>query len=124
MSKCDPCKDKRKGALTRGMLNRKITIQEVQTVVSPEGIPEETWVDVMTLFAYREPLATRSWEYFEAAAIQAEKTVRYKIRYRKGILPNMRVVDEGRIYNIKVVMDDVYGDRTETYLMTQELEDG
>jgi SPP1 family predicted phage head-tail adaptor len=110
--------------LTASDLNRRITIQQKQTVVDPEGIPTETWTPVCTVWAAREPLAARAREYFSAAAINAEMTVRYRIRYRQGITPDMRVVDEGRIYNITTVLDDVDGKRRETHLMTQGAQNG
>lgn len=105
-------------------LNRKITIQQYTSTIDPEGIPIEEWVDVATLWADRKPLNGR--EYFAAAAINAEKTVKYRIRYRKGILPNMRLFDviDGVYYNIAAVLDDYYGDRTQTHLMCEVIDDG
>lgn len=105
-------------------LNRKITIQQAENTVDPEGIPVESWSDVMTIWSNRKPLSGR--EYFEAAAINAEKTVKYRTRYRRGIYPNMRLVDhlDGRIYKIVAVLDDYYGDRTQTHLMVELVEDG
>ena len=105
-------------------LNRKITIQQVTNSVDAEGIFTESWVDFAVLRANRKPLSGR--EYFEAAAINAEKTVKYRIRYRKGILPNMRLIDalDGKTYNIVAVLDDYYGDRTQTHLMCEVTEDG
>lgn len=106
-------------------MNRKITIQQQTTGTDPEGIPlPATWADVFKGFAAREPLRGR--EFFEAAASNAEKTVRYKMRYRTGIEEDMRLIDtrDNKTYVIKAVLDDVYGDRTETHLMTEEVSDG
>lgn len=105
-------------------LNRKITIQKVMNAVDPEGIPIEEWTNVATLWSNRKPLSGR--EYFEAAAINAEKTIKYRIRYRRDILPNMRIFDvlDGKYYSIKAVLDDYYGDRTQTHLMCELIEDG
>ncbi|ELK43997.1 phage head-tail adaptor [Brevibacillus agri BAB-2500] len=115
-----------KSRLLVNKMNRRITIQEKQTVVDPEGIPTESWADVATLWAAREPLIAGAREFFSAAAINAEKTVRYAIRYRPGILPSMRLVDkqDGLTYEIKAVLDDVLGDRTQTHIMAEVLADG
>lgn len=105
-------------------LNRRITIQQLTNTVDDEGIPVETWTDVCTVWAARSPLSGK--EYFAAAAANAEKTVKYRIRYRPGVLPNMRLVDhrDGVTYEIKAVLDDYYGDRTQTHLMCEVVEDG
>ncbi|MFW5438746.1 phage head closure protein [Paenibacillus apiarius] len=113
--------------LTTSELNRRITIQQKTVLTDQEGILQEKWVPVCTIWAKREPIRGR--EYFEAAATNAEKTVRYKVRYRLGILPEMRIIDGkkkvndeeiDRVYHIVAVLDDVHGDRTETHLMTEE----
>jgi SPP1 family predicted phage head-tail adaptor len=125
------CKPKRKNALTPNMLNHKIFIQSETSTINDEGIPISVWTTVMTLFAFREPL--RGNEFFQAAAVTSEKTVRYKIRYRLGITAAMRIVDGkkivngvqlDRIYKITATLDDAYGDRTETHLMALEFEGG
>ena len=75
------------------------------------------------LFTHPEnPIQGR--EFFAAAAAQAENTVRYKMRYTKDIKSDMRLVDDGRIYDITAVLDDVYGDRTETHVMAVERTNG
>lgn len=100
-------------------LSRRITIQEKQTVRDEEGTAITKWVDLITIWATRKPLRGR--EFFEAAAIQYENTIRYEIRYREGLKEGMRVVEKGRTYSIYAVLDDVYGDRTLSHLMTQEV---
>ncbi|MGF6356766.1 SPP1 family predicted phage head-tail adaptor [Paenibacillus sp. 4624] len=105
-------------------LNRRILLQRKSNGTEDDSgyptDPAETWEDVMTLYASREPLRGR--EFFTAAAANAELTLRYKIRYRDGITPDMRFKDlnNGRICNITAVLDDPYGDRTETHLMALE----
>lgn len=101
-------------------LDRRVTVQKKATITDPEGIPVEGWADVVTIWAARRTLRGR--EYFAAAAVNAENTVRFEIRYRTGILADMRLIDlkDNRTYNIHAVLDDVQGDRTETHLMTTE----
>lgn len=108
-------------------LNRRVTIQRKGRKVDDAGFPirdPKEWEDVDTLWAAREPIRGR--EFFSAAADRAEITVRYKIRYREGITSEMRLVDtrDNRIYEIKVPLDDVFDDRTETHLLVAELSNG
>jgi len=107
-----------------GKLRQRITIQRKSRDEDDSGYPipkpdTEEWEDVATVWAAREPLRGR--EFFAAAAVQYEKTVRFRIRYRKGIKPGMRVLCDGVAYEIYAVLDDVHGDRTETHLMTTEV---
>lgn len=113
--------------LNAGKLNRKIAIQHFSTVgVDEEGIPTKDWVTTMTLWSSRKPLTNRWREYFQAAGLNAEKMLKYEIRYRPdgGITENMRLIDHGKTHELKAILDDVHGDRTETWLMAQELTDG
>jgi len=113
--------------LNTGKLNRRVVIQKKGRAVDDAGFPiggPDQWEDVFTVWASREPLRGR--EYFAAAAAQAETTVRYKMRYREGITSDMRLVDlkDNRIYELSAVLDDPFGDRTETHLMTTEASNG
>lgn len=103
-------------------LNTRIVIQHQKNVRGTDGIVKKEWVDFVPAWAAREPMSGR--EYFKAAAVQAEKTVRFRIRYRTGITEAMRVLCKGRSYKINAVLDDVKGDRTETHLMTEEVSPG
>lgn len=105
-------------------LNRRITLQGKKTVLDREGTPIESWVDVATIWAARNPLTAK--EFFAAATVNAEKAVKYRIRYRPGILEDMRLIDQrdGVAYEIKGVLDDIYGDRTETHIIAEVLSDG
>lgn len=104
--------------------DRRITIQKFTSTVDDEGIPTEEWTDVITLWAKRKPLNTRWREYFQAAGMNAEKMFQYEIRYREGITEEMRIVEGDRTLEIKAVLDDVHGDRTETWIMALELTPG
>ena len=78
------------------------------------------------LWAFRKPLTTRWREYFQAAGINAEKMWQYEIRYRplEDIKEEMRLLERGKSHDIKAVLEDVHGDRTETYIMALEVGDG
>lgn len=114
--------------------NRRIHIQEKKAKLDPEGIPVgEKWDTVNTLWAFRKPLTSRWREYFQSAGLNVEKMFQYEIRYREGITEDLRIVNgtrvvngvrEERTFEIKAVLDDVHGDRTETWIMAEELTTG
>ena len=124
---CRGCGPKRPNGVDRNKLNRKITIQQHTTIsVDNEGIATTGWADLVTVWAFRKPLTNRWREFYQAAGENAEKMLQYEIRYRpaEDIMPDMRIVDKGKIYELKAALHDVHGDRTETWLMAQELTDG
>lgn len=86
-----------------------------------EGIVTETWTDFATVWAAVEPLRGR--EYFEAAAINAENTVRIRLRYKAGVKPDMRVIYSGRIFYIASVID-INERHQEMHLMCREVTAG
>lgn len=100
-------------------LNRRVTFQRKVRGKGPGGIPTEAWSDVVTVWAAKDPLRTR--EFFAAAAVNAEDTVKFRVRYRTDIKPDMRIVDDGRVYSITGVQEDPLGDRTETRIMAREV---
>lgn len=105
--------------------DRRITIQHMATSVDEEGVVTKDWAPLITLWAKRKPLTTRWREYFQAAGMNAEKMFQYEIRYREGITEEMRLVDGAdRTLEIKAVLDDIHGDRTETCIMALELTAG
>lgn len=117
---------KYKPPLNTGKLNRRIVFQKYVPKKDEAGFPskDKVWETQFALYASREPLRGR--EYFAASAAQAENTVRFKMRYSKDkqITSNMRLVDGERVYDIKAVLDDVYGDRTQTHIMAVERTNG
>ncbi len=88
---------------TAGILRHRVTLQECVSGQDEAGQPIDAWQDVATVWAAVEPLRGR--EYFAAAQVQAEVTTRIRIRYRKGIRPDMRVRYGERTYNINAVID-------------------
>ena len=87
-----------------GELNRRIIIQQVSPVVSENGFETEAWTDYKTVWASVSNLYGR--EYFAAMAVNAENTVKFKIRYKVGITTDMRISFGGKYYNINSI-DDV-----------------
>lgn len=84
-----------------GALNKRITLQELKTNINENGFEIEEWIDFKTIWAEVTNLYGR--EYFEAAAVQMENTVKFTIRYLDGIDTSMRILFKGRHYNIKSI---------------------
>lgn len=91
--------------MNAGALRHRITIDElVITQDSDTGAVEETWAEFCSVWAAIIPLSGR--EFVAASAIQDSVNTRITIRWREGILPEMRVHHAGAIYNIKAVLPD------------------
>ena len=81
-----------------GELNKRITFQRLTTTTNENGFEVEEWEDFKTVWAAVTNLHGR--EYFEAAAVQRENTVKFTIRYLKDIDTSMRILFQGKQYNI------------------------
>lgn len=85
-----------------GKLRHRVTIQRRATG-SPDrtasGAPDDTWIDVATVWAAIEPLRGR--EFLESQTINAAITVRIRIRYRAGIDAAMRAVHGSTVYALE-----------------------
>lgn len=79
-------------------LKHKIVIQKYVNGVNDNGFEIEGWQDYKTVWASVSNLHGR--EYFEAAAIQAEKTVKFTIRFINEIDEGMRIKFRDKQYNI------------------------
>lgn len=90
-------------------LKHRITLQLFTTVVNENGFEVETWVDFKTLWAAVTNLHGR--EYFAAAAVKAENTVKFTIRYTEGIDESMRILFKGKEYNISSVDNIKYANK-------------
>lgn len=102
-----------------GALRHRVTIQKPREGQSRAGQPVQEWDEVATVWAAVEPLRGR--EYWAAAQVQAEATTRVRIRYRKGIRPDMRVVYGGRIFQIVAPPIDPEERHREIHLMCKEV---
>lgn len=89
-------------ALHAGSLrNRAEFLQRTVTVV--HGISKERWETAFTCWCAVEPLTGR--EFWEAAAVNRENEVRFTIRYRRDVSPEMRIRLAGVVYDITSVLD-------------------
>lgn len=91
-------------------MNRKITFRKLTLTQDPNtGGMVETWADAFSVFAKVEPLVGR--EYFAAAAVQAEDTTKFTMRYRGDIDPTMRIAFDGNEYDITSIQNIRSGNR-------------
>ncbi|AND85565.1 phage head closure protein [Clostridium tyrobutyricum] len=82
-------------------LKHKIIFQKLTATTNENGFEVEVWEDYSTVWAEVSNLMGR--EYFAAAAGQAEKTVKFTIRYLQGITDDMRILFEDKQYNITFI---------------------
>ena len=101
-----------------GWLRKRVTIQEKRADRDPFGAERIIWVNVATVWAGVEPLRGR--EYLEAKQMQADVSTRIRMRYRSGVTPEMRVLYDGRTYEIESVIDVLERGR-ELNLMCREI---
>lgn len=92
-----------------GELKHRITFQKLVTDINENGFEMEDWQDYKTVWAAITNLHGR--EYFEAAAVKAENTVKFKIRYIQNIEPTMRIIFKGKRYNITSIDNIKYANK-------------
>ena len=74
-----------------------------RVVTVNHGIRQERWETAFSCWCGVEPLSGR--EFWEAAAINRENEVRFTIRYRRDVSPEMRMRLDGVVYNITSITD-------------------
>lgn len=89
--------------LASGKLRHSIVIQALIEDQDEYGEATQAWETFASVRASVEPLQGR--EYFASQQVQAEVTTRFRIRYLAGLKPTMRVVFEGRNYDIQAILD-------------------
>ena len=98
-------------------LRHKITIQELTEAQNGTGEIIKTWVDVMTVRSAYEPLTGK--EQYAEDQLQATSNTRFRIRYRDGIKPAMRIVYDSRFFDIKAALN-LGGRSKQIHLMAVE----
>ncbi len=91
-------------SLPAGKLRHRVLIQQQVTTRDDDGFSHTSWVDVATVWASVEPLSAR--EFIQSGQTQAAITARITIRYREGLLPSMRILHRGEVFNIAGVLPD------------------
>ena len=89
-------------AIQAGQLDQRVTLQGRSVATDANGQDTITWVDVATVWAQCQ--AVRGREFFAAAQVQQEQTVKVRIRYRADVVQTMRLVWQGRAHDITGVV--------------------
>lgn len=100
-----------------GEFKHRITIKRLITEVNENGFEVETYETYKTLWAKVTNLHGK--EYFEAAAIQKEKTVKFIFRAIKGIDETMKIDFGGKLYDITFIDNIKYENK---YMEVKALE--
>jgi len=91
-----------------GTLNRRVTIQRNETVLDDYGEPlPSVWADAAKVWADVKILSGLQTikEGVDVSVLKASM----RIRYRADIDASMRVVYQGRVFDIRAVLPDVSG---------------
>lgn len=89
-----------------GEMRYRITFQKVTPVVNENGFESEISVEYKTVWAAVSNLQGR--EYFAAAQVNAENTVKFTIRYLTGLDQTMRILFQDKAYNITAIDNLIY----------------
>ena len=92
-----------------GELKHRITFQKFSSTFSENGFELQAWENYITVWAAVSNLHGK--EYFAAAAVQAEKTVKFTIRHTSEINETMRILFNEKSYNITSIDNIKYQNR-------------
>jgi len=102
-----------------GEMDRKAQIQTPTEAANAIGEPIQTWTPFATRWVSLLPLSGN--EAMKAMATQGNVTHRVQMRYTPGLKPKMRLVVEGRTFEIMSVVER--GRREQHELMVSEVVD-
>lgn len=105
-----------------GELRRQVQIQQRNSTQDSFGQRVQTWATVATTWADIQPLSGRELE--TAQAVRSEVTHTVVIRYRPGVTAAMRVVYQGRYFNVLSVIDVDTRHKVMQLLCSEGLNDG
>jgi SPP1 family predicted phage head-tail adaptor len=89
-------------AIDPGHLTERVTLQSRSVVKDAYGQDTITWTDVATVWARVRALSAR--EFFSAAQVQQEQTLKVMIRQRADVQPTWRLLWQGRAHDITGVI--------------------
>lgn len=100
--------------MNTGRMRHIVALQSKAMSTDDYGGQVETWSTFATVWAEVQPLRGR--ELLAAQAAQGETTVRFVLRYLATVDQADRIVWDGKIYNVRDVID-VGGMRRELHIM-------
>lgn len=110
-----------------GALGQRITLQQRSIEQDVTGGQLSTWTDIATVWAEVMPLSGR--ELITAQSINSETSHQITLRWQSAFanpkaLAAMRVVFNGRYFNITAAINEDEGNRILTLMATEGLNDG
>lgn len=92
-----------------GALRHWVVIQQLARTLDGSGNTVEAWSDFASVYAEVAPLSAR--EFVAGQAVQSGVDTRITIRYLAGVRPTMRILHDGRLFNIQGVLSDTASGR-------------
>lgn len=92
--------------MNSGELKNRITFLKPANLINENGFETEGFIEFKSVWAAVTNLSGR--EYFAAAAVQMEKTVKFVVRVIAGIDETMRILFRGKQYNITSIDNKKY----------------
>ena len=105
-------------SIRAGELDTRITIEQRSTTQDAAGEPAVEWDEFAERWASIE--RTPGSEVWASAQRGGRVPTVFRLRYLAGVLPEMRVVAQGRVFDIKSVVRP-RGRASEMLLVTEEL---
>lgn len=87
--------------MNAGDLRHYVIVQKKTTTKDADGVKTETWNQHRALWAAVSDLSGR--EFYAAAAVQMERTLKFTTRYYADITTAMRILYDGEYYHIDQV---------------------
>jgi SPP1 family predicted phage head-tail adaptor len=84
-------------------MNRKMTLQSKANTTDSQGGFTQVWSDVVVLWCNLKPV--KAYEKFQAGQLQTPVTHKISTRYNSAVTNAHRLVHEGRIFDIKEVIN-------------------
>lgn len=91
-------------ALAAGKLRHRVVVEEQVTVINSFGESDTDWAPFANVWAAIEPLSAR--EFLAASQVQSAVTCKIIMRNLPGLLPSMRILHRGKVYNIAGILTD------------------
>ncbi|MDD4802295.1 MAG: phage head closure protein [Syntrophomonas sp.] len=92
-----------------GDMRHRITFLKITHSINENGFGSEVMEEYMTVWAAVNNLTGK--EFFAAAQVNAENTVKFTIRYLAGLDQSMKIIFQGKTYNITAIDNIKYQNR-------------
>ena len=105
-----------------GSFRHRITFQEEAEGYDEDGFPTEGWTDKSMQWAMVKTLNAR--EFYAVGQTMNEAKTRFVIRYTEGIHDGMRIMYNGKAYEIETIINDDLKNETLTIPAREITPDG